>query len=86
MANNNDITLVTGGSGYLGGWAIAQLLSEGHHVRVTLRNLDRVDAVRADIASVVPDTSRLEFVAADLLSNAGWGVAMEGVRQVAHVA
>jgi nucleoside-diphosphate-sugar epimerase len=86
MADGKTITLVTGGSGYIAGWVIARLLDDGHAVRATLRDLTQADAVRANIASVGADTSGLDFVAADLLEDAGWDEAMQGVHHVAHVA
>lgn len=86
MANNKNITLVTGGSGYVAGWVIARLLDEGHAVRATLRDMARADAVRADIASVTRNTALLEFATADLLADGGWNAAMRGVQCVAHVA
>ena len=33
--------LVTGGSGFIGGFCILQLLEQGHTVRTTIRNLAR---------------------------------------------
>ncbi|WP_231993362.1 NAD-dependent epimerase/dehydratase family protein [Mitsuaria sp. 7] len=77
---------MTGGSGYVAGWVIARLLDDGHDVRATLRDPTKAQAVRANIAGVATDTDRLEFVAADLLDDAGWDEAMHGVRHVAHVA
>jgi nucleoside-diphosphate-sugar epimerase len=39
--------LVTGGSGFIGSFCILQLLSTGHHIRTTVRNLTREGDVRA---------------------------------------
>ncbi len=77
--------LVTGGSGYLAGFIILQLLEAGRPVRTTIRDLARADDVRATLERHVP-TQRLSFHAADLLSDAGWDEAMEGAGQVIHVA
>lgn len=75
--------LVTGGSGYIAGYIIRQLVSEGWTVHTTIRNLAREQSVR-DLIAV--DNSRLKFFAADLMSDAGWAEAMAGCTHVAHVA
>ena len=41
--------LVTGGSGYLAGFVIMQLLAAGRGVHTTIRDLARADAVRATL-------------------------------------
>jgi uncharacterized protein YbjT (DUF2867 family) len=33
-----EMVLVTGGSGYIAGWCIAELLSRGYEVRTTVRD------------------------------------------------
>ena len=62
--------LVSGGSGYIAGYLIRQLVAEGWTVR-------RVLAV---------DNAKLSFFAADLENDAGWAEAMAGCSHVAHVA
>jgi dihydroflavonol-4-reductase len=89
MEKLNDMehtVLVTGGSGYLGGWAVIGLLRQGYRVRATLRNLAREGDVRATIAAQVDAGDRLSFVAADLLSDEGWDRAVDGATYVLHVA
>jgi dihydroflavonol-4-reductase len=75
--------LVTGGSGYIAGFLIRQLIAEGWTVRTTIRNLAREAEVRGWLGV---DDSRLSFFAADLMSDAGWAEAMAGCSHVAHVA
>ena len=77
--------LVTGGSGYLAGWIIVELLKAGCPVRTTIRDLARADQVRAPLACQAP-TEQLRFYAANLLSDAGWDAATDGAEQVIHVA
>ena len=81
-----DRVLVTGVSGFLGGHVALELLRQGYAVRGSVRNLGRSDKVTSALAKAGADTSRLEFTTLDLLSDAGWAEAMEGVRYLQHVA
>jgi dihydroflavonol-4-reductase len=78
-----DTVLVTGGSGYIAGYLIRQLVAEGWKVRTTVRSLAKEAATRAVLAV---DDRRLAFVAADLTADAGWDEAAAGCSHVAHVA
>ena len=80
------LVLVTGGSGYVAGYCIAQLLNDGWCVRTTVRSLAKTKAVRASIDNIAPKASEIEFVEADLNSDAGWGRAAMGAQYVLHVA
>jgi len=75
--------LVSGGSGYIAGYVIRQLVAEGWMVHTTIRSLAKEDGVRKLLAV---DNSRLKFFAADLTDDAGWAEAMAGCSHVAHVA
>ena len=75
--------LVTGGSGYIAGFLIRQLVGEGWTVHTTIRDLSRESEVRARLSV---DNDRLYFFVADLTSDAGWAEAMAGCSHVAHVA
>lgn len=81
-----ETVLVTGGSGYIGGWCAATLLQRGYVVRATIRDLTREDQARAAIASVAEPGNRLSFHPANLMSDAGWDAAVEGCDYVLHVA
>jgi dihydroflavonol-4-reductase len=84
--------LVTGGSGFLGGWCVAELLRHGHSVRTTVRDLSREDEVRSRVRNLVVGSagaaadSRLSFVAANLHDDSGWEQAVDGCEHVLHVA
>ena len=80
------LVLVTGGSGYIAGYCVAQLLNDGWSVRTTVRSLAKTKAVRASIDNIAPKASEIEFVEADLNSDAGWGRAVIGAQYVLHVA
>ncbi|MFM9828423.1 MAG: NAD-dependent epimerase/dehydratase family protein [Sphingomonas sp.] len=75
--------LVTGGSGYIGGFVIRQLAAAGWTVNTTIRNLTREPEVRNTLA--VP-AAQLRFFAADLTRDDGWAEAMAGCTHVVHVA
>lgn len=75
--------LVTGGSGYIAGFLIRQLIENGWTVHTTVRSLKREAEARAWLGV---DNARLHFFAADLENDAGWADAMAGCSHVAHVA
>jgi nucleoside-diphosphate-sugar epimerase len=79
--------LVTGGSGFIAGHCILQLLIAGHEVRTTVRNLQREAEVRPTLkADGAEPGNRLSFAAADLMSDTGWDAAVAGCDYVLHVA
>lgn len=81
-----DRVLLTGISGFLGGHVALELLKAGYIVRGSVRNLSKADKVRDTLGKAGADLSRLEFVALDLTSDAGWDDAMAGVRYLQHTA
>jgi nucleoside-diphosphate-sugar epimerase len=86
MAEARGTVLVTGGSGFLGGWCVIELLRRGYTVKTTVRSLSREDQVRAAVSSAADPGNRLTVLAADLTSDEGWPEAVEGCDYVLHVA
>lgn len=78
--------LVTGGSGFLGGWCVAELLERGYTVRTTIRDAAREPELRARLAPLAEAGARLSFHVADLTADAGWAEAIDGCDRVLHVA
>ena len=83
--NGPETVLVTGGSGFIGGWCVIRLLEQGYCVRTTVRSLARENSVRAALGKVVDVRDRLSFHVAELTSD-GWDVATSGCDFVLHVA
>lgn len=81
-----ETVLVTGGSGFVAGWCIVELLRRGYDVRATVRDVAKGERVRAAAATQVDPGERLSFIAADLMDDAGWDAAMAGCAYVLHVA
>ncbi len=65
-SSNRGLVLVTGGSGYIAGYCIAQLLNAGWSVRATVRTVARTKAVRASIGDIAAKAPEIGFVTADL--------------------
>ena len=86
MAEDQGQVLVTGGSGFLGGWCVIDLLRRGYTVRTTVRSLSREGQVRAAVSSEVDPGDRLTVLAADLTKDEGWSEAVAGCDYVLHVA
>ena len=78
-----DTVFVSGGSGYIAGYLIRQLVQQGWTVHTSVRDLAREAALRQLLAV---DNARLQVFAADLTRDAGWAEAMQGCSHVAHVA
>lgn len=85
MAGEPKTVLVTGGSGFLGGWCVVELLRRGYRVRTTVRDLSREPDVRAAVGSQVSDDG-LAVLTADLTADDGWQEAAQGCDYVLHVA
>ena len=77
--------LVTGISGFIARHCAVELLNAGYVVRGTVRSLGRSAQVRDTLAKHA-DVARLQFVEADLESDAGWNEALAGCTALLHVA
>jgi nucleoside-diphosphate-sugar epimerase len=78
--------LVTGGSGFLGGWCVIELLRQGYDVRTTVRDLSKEPELRSRFEPEIDAGSRLTVLAADLTGDDGWPEAVAGCDYVLHVA
>ncbi len=86
MTAQTQTVLVTGGSGFLGAWCVAELLRRGYAVRTTVRDPAREPEVRAALAAEGEAGDRLTVAVADLSSDGGWAEAAAGCDYVLHVA
>jgi nucleoside-diphosphate-sugar epimerase len=86
MTDGEQTVLVTGGSGFLGGWCLVELLQRSYRARTTVRDLARESEVRAAVGTQVDARDRLDVVAADLTKDDGWADAVAGCDYVLHVA
>jgi nucleoside-diphosphate-sugar epimerase len=84
--SGGETVLVTGGSGYIGGWCVASLLNQGYVVRTSVRDLAKEPAVRAAVGKVADPGNRLSVHALTLTADDGWDAAVEGCDYVLHVA
>ena len=84
---NDERVLVTGGSGFIGGHCIAELIRAGYRVHTTIRSSAREADVRTMVAACgVVGRERLTFAVADLTSDDGWPEAVADCDYVLHVA
>ncbi|MGH3171941.1 MAG: SDR family oxidoreductase [Trebonia sp.] len=82
-----DVTvLVTGGTGFLAGHCISQLLRAGHRVRFTVRSVAKAGDAQRTIAAAGAATDSLTYAVTDLTSDANWDAAVGGCDYVLHIA
>lgn len=80
---------LTGASGYIAKHIAVALLSAGHSVVGSVRQIERSEEIRAAVLPHVNrnlGTDQLRFAAADLTQDAGWSEAMQGCDVVMHTA
>ena len=85
-SSSKGLVLVTGGSGFIAGYCIAELLQDRWQVRTTVRNIAKTADARVSIAKLSDAAETIEFCAADLNSGADWDRAVQGADYVLHVA
>jgi dihydroflavonol-4-reductase len=81
----NRTVLITGISGFIAKHCAIELLNHGYEVRGSIRSLARSEDVRATLSRHA-DASRVTFVEADLMTDSGWGKAVDSIDSVLHVA
>ncbi|KAG9611560.1 hypothetical protein KCV01_g2448, partial [Aureobasidium melanogenum] len=82
---NDELVLVTGGTGFIAQHCMIALIDAGYRVRTTVRSLARETEVRAHLKTGgIEPGDRLSFVVADLGSDEGWPEAVAGCRYVMH--
>ncbi len=86
-AQDDDKTLVTvtGAAGFIALHCIRELLERGYRVSGTVRQVASEARIRRALLPLDPG-SRLSFVRAELLDDAGWAEAMSGAKYALHVA
>ncbi|MFT7687491.1 MAG: dihydroflavonol-4-reductase [Candidatus Azotimanducaceae bacterium] len=84
--SQKDKILVTGASGFIAGHIIIDLLKQGYQVRGTIRDLVKVDKLRAMFALHTDKADSIEFVAATLTDADCWAAAVEGCDAIFHIA
>jgi dihydroflavonol-4-reductase len=81
-----ETVLVTGGSGFLAGWCMVELLGQGYEVRTTVRDLGREAEVREAVSAGGQAGEKIAVLVADLTGDDGWEEAVAGCDYVLHVA
>lgn len=85
MAANPPV-VVTGASGLIAKYTIAEFLRRGFAVRGTLRTMEKADEVRRAVTRLGCDPEKLSFIVADLSRDSGWDEAVTGSEIVVHMA
>lgn len=82
---DDQLVLVTGGTGFIAQHCILALLKAGYRVRTTVRSLSREAEVRAQLkVGGAEPGDRLSFVNADLAADEGWAQAAAACTYVLH--
>ncbi|MDH5604323.1 MAG: NAD-dependent epimerase/dehydratase family protein [Cyclobacteriaceae bacterium] len=82
----NVKVLLTGVTGFLGSHTAIQLLEKGYSVIGTVRDMDRVGAIKKIIAAHTSKSENLSFVKADLKDDSIWPAITTGIDYIQHIA
>jgi nucleoside-diphosphate-sugar epimerase len=82
----NKITLVTGGTGYIGSWVTKMLLEKGYTVRLTVRDKSNKKKYQHLFDLENKTAGKLEFWEANLLVEGAYDQAAEGCSSIIHMA
>ncbi|EAZ63573.1 Coumarine and phenylpropanoid biosynthesis [Scheffersomyces stipitis CBS 6054] len=88
----SEVYLVTGGTGYVAGFVLLQLLEQGAKVKTSIRSLAKEAQLRESLYSSSDKLTKeivdanLKVYQADLTSDANWPEIFEDVTYVLHVA
>lgn len=78
--------LITGISGFIAKHVTISALKKGYHIRGTVRDISKTEALKNLLIKHGADPLKLEFVQANLDQEEGWKEAVDGVDDVLHVA
>ena len=80
--------VVTGGTGYIAGFVIADFLNHGYTVRASVRSQSKIDTLKKDLSAFVngESLSNLAAFEADLTSQENWADGFSGADGIIHVA
>lgn len=80
------LTLVTGGTGYIGSWVVKELLEKGYTVRIAVRDKNNTAKLQhlLDLDENTP--GKLRIWEADLLKEGSFDKAAEGCTSIFHIA
>lgn len=84
VTTDSKLVLVTGGTGFIAGHIIKQLLTKGYRVRTTVRSVADMDSYY--YLHRLPNAVNLDVQQADLVVKESWPPIFEGVDYVMHVA